>query len=78
MYGFPQSGWLSNDPLAKRLPPKRYFQCTHTPWLQNHTWRPVLLSFVVYGFGVKYVGKGHDNHLIAAIREFYPVYEYKI
>ena len=34
-------------------------------------WRPILFSLVVDNFGIKYVGKQHANHLIAAIEENY-------
>ena len=36
---------------------------------------PILFSLVVYHFDVKYVGKAHDDHLISAIKEFYPAAE---
>ena len=37
VYAFTQYGSLENDILTKRLDPKGYFQCTHTPglWPQN-------------------------------------------
>ena len=75
MYVFTQTWRLSNDILAKWVEPKGCLKLKHTPGLLRHKWRPILLSLVVENFGVKYVGKEHANHLIPAIREFYPVAE---
>ena len=62
--------------LTKRLEPKCYYQCRHTPGLWRHKWRPILLSLVVDDFGIKYVGKEHSDHLIAAIEENYELSTY--
>lgn len=74
MYGLPQAGILANRLLTKRLAPKGYYQCRHTPGRWKHKWRPVMFSLVVDNFGVEYVGKEHANHLCAAyaIEEYYP------
>ena len=42
--------------------------------MHTHTC-PILFSFTVDDFGVKYVGKEHAKNLITAIREFYLVFE---
>jgi hypothetical protein len=71
MYGLPQAGILANQLLTKRLEPKAYYQCRHTPGLWRHKWQLVLFSLVVDDFGVKYVGHEHINHLINAIKHHY-------
>ena len=71
MYGLPQAGVLANNKLTECLEPKGYYQCRHTPGLWHHKWRPILFSIVVDDFGIKYVGKEHADHLIAAIEEKY-------
>ena len=71
MYRLPQAGILAKNQLTKRLEPKGYYQCRHTPGLWRHKWRPILFSLVVDDFGIKYVRKEHANHLIAAIEENY-------
>ena len=75
MYGLPQAGILANQLLTKRLEPKGYYQCRHTPGLWRHKWRPVTFSLVVDDFGVKYVGKQHADHLCDSIRENYSITE---
>ena len=44
MYGLPQAGILANQLLTKRLEPQGYYQCSHTPGLWRHKWRPILFS----------------------------------
>ena len=75
MYGLNQAGRLSNDLLAKRLVTKWCLQFTHIRGLWQNKWCHMLFSLVVDDFGVKYVGKEHPDHLISAIKEFYPVAE---
>ena len=71
MYGLPQAGILANQLLTKKLEPKGYYQCRHTPGLWCHKWRPIMFSLVVDDFGVKYVGKEHADHLCNSIKEHY-------
>ena len=71
MYRLTQAGILANNQLTERLEPKGYYQCRHTPGLWRHKWIPILFSLVVDDFGIKYVGKKHAYHLIAAIEENY-------
>ena len=71
MYGLPQAGILANNQLTERLEPKDYYQCRHTPGLWRHKWRPILFLLVLDNFGIKYIGKEHADHLIAAIKENY-------
>ena len=73
MYGLKQAGILANKLLAKRLAKAGYTQTTHTPGLWKHAWRPITFTLVVDDFGVKYVGKEHAEHLMAALREDYEI-----
>ena len=73
MYGLPQAGMLAHKLLAKRLATKGYFETIHTPGLWTHAFRPIQFTLVVDDFGVKYVGKEHADHLMAALEESYEV-----
>ena len=71
MYGLPQAGILANKLLTKRLKVFGYSPCKHTPGLWKHDWRPIQFSLVVDDFGIKYVGREHAEHLIAALKQNY-------
>ena len=75
IYGLPQAGILANKLLRQRLRPEGYYEVAHTPGLWKHTTRPVQFTLTVDDFGVKYVGKEHAQHLIAALRQNYEVEE---
>ena len=61
----------ANNHLTEHLEPKGYYQWRHNPGVWRHKWRLILFSLVVDDFGIKYVGKEHADHLIAAIEENY-------
>ena len=69
IYGLPQVGKLSNDLLRKRLATCGYFECTHTPGLWRHIWRPVTFTLVVDDFGVKLIGIEQLKHIIASLKK---------
>ncbi|MCP4748318.1 MAG: hypothetical protein GY874_19600, partial [Desulfobacteraceae bacterium] len=71
MYGLPQAGILANKLLKKRLAKHGYFELPHTPGLWKHVTRPISFTLVVDDFGIKYVGKEHLGHLLAAIKQDY-------
>ena len=73
VWGLPQAGILANKLLRRQLLPHGYYQCTNTPSLWKHEWRPISFTLVVDNFGVKYVGKEHVEHLIRCITEKYEV-----
>ncbi len=75
IYGLPQAGALANKLLKERLAPKGFFKIPHMTGLWKHVSPPVQFSLLVNGFGVKYVGKEHADHLVNAIKNFYPVSE---
>jgi hypothetical protein len=75
MYGLPQAGRLANDLLVKRLNPHGYYPVEHNHGLWRHETRLVTFTLTVDDFGIKYVGKGHANHLLDALKESYEVTE---
>ena len=40
-----------------------HYQCQSTPGLYKHVLRPVTFTLVIDGFGVKFIGDQHANHL---------------
>ena len=75
VWGLPQAGILANKLLCRKLLPRGYYECTNTPSLWKHKWRPLSFTLVLDNFGVKYVGKEHMEHLIRCITEKYEVTE---
>jgi hypothetical protein len=75
VWGLPQVGILANKLLRRRLLPHGYSECTNTPGLWKHKWRPISFTLVVDDFGVKYVGKEHVENLIKCIKETYELTE---
>ena len=73
MYRLPQSGLLAQFLLEKRLNTEGYSQDTLVPGLWTHTWRPVTFTLCVDGFGVKYVGKNHVEHLMTVLSNHYTI-----
>ena len=73
VYGLKQAGKLANDLLTERLDNHGYYQCATTPGLWRHKWRPITFVLIVDDFGLKYVGKRHADHLLAALTDSYRV-----
>ena len=69
MYGLPHAGLIAQQLLEERLQKHGYEQSKVTPGFWKHKWRPIAFSLVVDDFGVKYVGKEHADHLIAALKQ---------
>jgi hypothetical protein len=74
MYGLPQAGILINELLQRNLAKDGYRPTTHTHGVWTHDTRPISFSLVVDDFGVKYVGREHDEHLMACIKKNYNIY----
>ncbi len=70
MYGLPQAGIITQDILAKRLKEHGYSQSKTTLGLWKHEWQPIIFSFVVDNFGVKYIGKVHAQHLLQMVQKY--------
>ena len=73
VYGLKQAGKLANDLLTERLETYGYYQCSTTPGLWRHQWRPITFVLIVDDFGIKYVGKRHADHLLTALQTHYKV-----
>jgi hypothetical protein len=73
MYVFPQAGILANELLQRSLAKDGYRPTQHTHGLWTHDTRPILFSFVVDDFGVKYVGREHAEHLMECIKKNYNI-----
>jgi hypothetical protein len=71
MYGFKQTGLLTNQLLQTRLAPFGYYPARHTPGLWLHKSRPISFTLIVDDFAVKYVGKQHAEHLRNALLRAY-------
>jgi hypothetical protein len=71
LYGLPQAGIIANELLAEILAKHGYYQVRHTPGLWRHTTRSICFLLIINDFLVKYVGKEHPLHLIAALKEHY-------
>ena len=67
-YGLPQSGWLANDLLRKRLNKEGYFEASTTPGLWRHKCRPILFMIIVDIFGVEYMGRKNVEHLASVLK----------
>ena len=73
MYRLPQSGLLAQQLLEKRLNTKGYSQSTLVPVLWTHPWRTITFALCVDGFGVKYIGKHHGDHIMSILGENYTI-----
>ena len=72
-YGLPQIGKLANDLLRKRISKHGYYECTTTPGLWCHKWRPITFLLLVGDFGLKYVGERHTSYLQMSLEENYEI-----
>eukprot|EP00804_Cyclotella_cryptica_P021964 CCRYP_000899-RA/>CCRYP_000899-RA protein AED:0.44 eAED:0.44 QI:0/-1/0/1/-1/0/1/0/204 len=69
IYGLKQARKLANDLLIQHLETHRYYQCTATPSLWRHTWRPVIFVLIVDDFGIQYTERRHAEHLLHTLQE---------
>ena len=67
IYGIPQSGKLANDYLRNQIAPHGYFEVKHTPVLWTHITRPIQITLVVDGFGVKYTRLRDAENLLSVL-----------
>jgi hypothetical protein len=73
MYGLPQACILANELLHRNLAQDGYHPTTNTHGLWTQDTRPISFSLVVDDFGVKYVGREHDEHLMTCIKTNYSI-----
>jgi hypothetical protein len=75
MPGLKQAGCIANNRLTTHLAKSVYRPVPITPSIWTHDTCPIDFSLVIDDFGVKYVGKEHDMHLLQALRTLYTVTE---
>jgi hypothetical protein len=73
MYGLPQAGIIAQQLLEKRLAEYGYHQSKIINGLWTHKTRPICFCLVVDDFAVKCVNQEDADHLINAIRMYYPM-----
>eukprot|EP00804_Cyclotella_cryptica_P018739 CCRYP_007223-RA/>CCRYP_007223-RA protein AED:0.40 eAED:0.40 QI:0/0/0/1/0/0/2/0/269 len=73
LHGLKQAGKLANDLLTQCLETHGYYQCTTTPGLWRHKWRPIIVVLIVHDFGIQYTKHRHAEHLLHALQEHYTV-----
>ena len=73
MYSLPAAGIITNKLLKACLAKKGYFELPHTPGLWKHVLRPITFTLVVDDFVVKYEGREHVEHLLAALEDNYTI-----
>jgi hypothetical protein len=72
-YGLKQSGKIAHDDLVQHLAKYSYSKAKRTDGLFLHKTRYLSFTLVVDDFGIKYTNKDDVNHLIAAVRDKYPL-----
>jgi hypothetical protein len=72
-YGLKQSGKIAHDDLVQHLAKYGYLKAKRTDGLFLHKTRDLSFTLVVDDFGIKYTNKDDVDHLIAAVRDKYPL-----
>ena len=73
MYSLPYGGIIAQKLLEERVEKHGYRQSNQTPGFWKHGTHPISFTLIVDDFGVKYMKKEHDDHLIGVLEEFYEV-----
>jgi hypothetical protein len=73
MYGLPQAGIIAQELLEKRLAEYGYHQSKIIHGFWKHKTRPICFAVVINDFAVKYVNREDTEHLINAIKKYYPM-----
>ena len=73
MYGLPQAGLIAQELLAKRLGEYGYHQSKIINGFWKHKTRPICFCLVVDDFAIKYVRQEDADHLVNAIKRYYPI-----
>jgi hypothetical protein len=73
MYGLPQAGLIAQELLAKRLGEHGYHQSKIINGFWKHNIRPICFCLVVDDFAIKYVKQEDADHLLNAIKMYYPI-----
>jgi hypothetical protein len=72
-YGLKQSGKIAHDDLVEHLKKHGYVKAKRTDGLFLHKEWDINFTLVVDDFGTKYTDKADVEHLVAALREKYPL-----
>jgi hypothetical protein len=75
LYGLLQAVIIAQELLETRLKTAGYTQSKLTPGYWRHEWRHISFTLVLDNFGVKYIRKEHDTHLISILKKHYKVKE---
>ena len=67
MPGLNQASRIANDRLKAHLVKFGFAPVPRTPALWKHAPKPILFSLVVDDFGVNYIVKENNDHLIQAL-----------
>ena len=73
MSGLKQVRKISNNRLQLHLVKCGYAPVARTPSLWKHASKNITLPLIVDNFGVKYVGKQHNEHLIQVLQQLYTI-----
>ncbi len=73
MYGLPQVGIIAQELLEKRLTEYCYHQSKIINGFWKHKTRPICFCLIVDDFAVKFVNQEDTDHLINAIKKYYPI-----
>ena len=73
MPGLKQAGRIANYRLKAHLAHFGFAPVPRTPALWKNTTNPIIFSLVVDDFGVKYIGKENDDHLIQSLQKLYTI-----
>ena len=68
MYSLSQSGIIAYEQLLQVLSPFLYAPARHTPGLWRHMTLKITFSLCIDNFGIKYIGRQHVDHLLAALK----------
>ncbi len=73
MYSLLQAGIIAQELLEKRLAEYGYHQSKIINNFWKHKTRPICFALVVDDFAIKYVNEEDAEHLINAIKKYYPM-----
>lgn len=73
VYGLKQTGKLATDLLLSRLGEHGHYQCAITPGLCPHCRRLIIFVLSMDNFGIQYVEKCHDEHLLSVLQMHYTI-----
>ena len=76
MYGLVQAVIIAHTALKEHLQPFGYEPAPITPGLWHHNNNGITFNLVVNNFGMKYMRKEGELHLINALQEKYEITQY--